>query len=46
MSEMATDITALSREEKLALLARLAQQRKAVAEAGGPYPLSFAQQRF
>nr|QEO74129.1 condensation domain-containing protein [uncultured bacterium] len=43
---MATDITALSREEKLALLARLAQQRKAVAEAGGPYPLSFAQQRF
>ena len=46
MSEMATDITALSREEKLALLARLAQQRKAAAEAGGPYPLSFAQQRF
>ena len=43
---MATDITALSREEKLALLARLAQQRKAVAESGGPYPLSFAQQRF
>jgi amino acid adenylation domain-containing protein len=46
LSEMATDITVLSREEKLALLARLAQQRKAVAEAGGPYPLSFAQQRF
>ncbi|HWN42369.1 MAG TPA: amino acid adenylation domain-containing protein [Thermoanaerobaculia bacterium] len=45
---MVTDITALSREEKLALLARLAQERKAVAEAGagGPYPLSFAQQRF
>ncbi len=46
MSEIATDVAALSREEKLALLARLAQQRKAVAEAGGPYPLSFAQQRF
>jgi amino acid adenylation domain-containing protein len=42
---MATDITALSREEKLALLARLAEQRKAV-EARGPFPLSFAQQRF
>ncbi|MFL6200193.1 MAG: amino acid adenylation domain-containing protein, partial [Thermoanaerobaculia bacterium] len=47
---MATDISALSREEKLALLARLAQQRarqrETVAEAPGPYPLSFAQQRF
>ncbi|MEA2563045.1 MAG: hypothetical protein QOH06_4549 [Acidobacteriota bacterium] len=43
---MATDIAALSREEKLALLARIAQQRKSVAEAGGPHPLSFAQQRF
>ena len=43
---MPSDLSALSREEKLALLARLAQQKKAAAESGGPFPLSFAQQRF
>ncbi|HKV08815.1 MAG TPA: amino acid adenylation domain-containing protein, partial [Thermoanaerobaculia bacterium] len=52
MSEQSTtDLTGLSREEKLALLARLAQERSK-AKAAEPdtaprsYPLSFAQQRF
>jgi amino acid adenylation domain-containing protein len=45
------DLTGLSREEKLALLARLAQERsraKAAEPETSPrtYPLSFAQQRF
>ena len=50
MSGAATDLASLSREEKLALLARLAQQGKVAAPAAvtaaGPPPLSFAQQRF
>ncbi|HEX6864280.1 MAG TPA: condensation domain-containing protein, partial [Thermoanaerobaculia bacterium] len=52
MSEQqTTDLSGLSREEKLALLARLAQERSK-ARAAEPdtaprsYPLSFAQQRF
>src|SRR3954453_15558937 len=44
-----TDLSQLSREEKLALLARLARERaRAKEDAGGPrvYPLAFAQLRF
>ncbi|HSK77695.1 MAG TPA: amino acid adenylation domain-containing protein [Thermoanaerobaculia bacterium] len=51
MSGPTTDLSGLSREEKLALLARLAQERsraKAAEPETAPrsYPLSFAQQRF
>jgi amino acid adenylation domain-containing protein len=47
VTELTADIAALSRAEKLALLARMAQQRKAADDdATGPAPLSFAQQRF
>ncbi len=50
MSVLPADLAGLSREEKLALLARLAKER---GQEGGPripdtgvFPLSFAQQRF
>jgi pristinamycin I synthase-3/4 len=47
VSGASTQLSALSREEKLVLLARLAQEKKAAAEAVPAfYPLSFAQQRF
>jgi amino acid adenylation domain-containing protein len=43
VNELTADLATLTRAEKLALLARTAQRRKAAA---GPAPLSFAQQRF
>ncbi|HEY4593869.1 MAG TPA: condensation domain-containing protein, partial [Thermoanaerobaculia bacterium] len=49
MSSLPAQLSELSREEKLALVARLARQRARAREAaGGPrvYPLAFAQLRF
>ena len=51
MNALPTELAELSREEKLALLARLAQERSrakqpAAEDAAQSHPLSFAQQRF